>query len=60
MIRELHCVENPENCAISKQKLLELSNDTFGTYQQFKIIFTGLMKSPQRRKASVEVKNSVF
>ena len=42
------CVEN------SKQNLL--SNSTFGAYQQFRIIFTVLKKSPHRCKASVEAR----
>ena len=48
------CVEN------SKQNLL--SHSTFGAYQQFRIIFTVLKKSPHRCKASVEVRklNSVL
>ena len=32
----------------------------FGTYQRFNLKFTFLMKSPQRRKASVEVRKLRF
>ena len=42
-------VENYENFIISKYKFL-LGN-SFGTNHHFKIIFTVLVKSPQRRKA---------
>ena len=43
---------------IRKLRSFELKlNDTFGTYQHFKIVFTVLIKSSERRKASVENRN---
>ena len=52
------CIENYENFTISKQNYS--LNNTFGTKQHFKIIFTVPMKSPQLRKASVEVRKLSF